>query len=453
VSRLEADVCVVGAGFSGLTAAWRLHQAGRSLAVLEARDRIGGRVWTEGRADGAWIDRGAAWFGPVQDRVYALAQEMGVATYPQYVEGDNLFELHGAITRYRGVVPKGLGPFALLGFAVGYARLDRMLRRIPIDEPWAARNAEQLDALSFEAWLGRWRNVPSRRAREVLRMAIGGLFACASSEVSLLHVLFHLNAAGGLAFQTSIEGGAQQDRAVGGMQSIVDRIAQKLGAAVQLGAPVRAIAQDDSGVTVRAEGATVRARRVIVAVPPALSAHIGYAPTLPADRALLVQRMPAGYAVKIALVYEDAFWRADGLSGETVAVGSPVSLTIDGCTPSPRPGILHAFLVGPEAQRWGRLDADERRRVVLAALGRRFGAKAASPREYVETCFADEEWTRGCFMAHFPPGVLTSFRSVLRDPIGRIHWAGTETAGRSNGFIDGAIRAGERVAREVLAAP
>jgi monoamine oxidase len=449
---MDADVSVVGAGYSGLTAAWRLHQAGRSVVVLEARDRIGGRIWTEPRADGSWIDRGGAWFGPGQDRVYALAAEFGVETYAQYVAGENVFELHGTVHRYRGLTPKGLGLFALLGFGLGFTRLDRMSRRIPIDAPWSAPDAAWLDALSFETWVTRPWNVPSRTARDLLRMTVNGLFACSTAEVSLLHVLYHVHAAGGLVFQTSVEGGAENDRMCGGMQTVADRIVARLAGAVRLGAPVRAIAQNDAGVTVTADGATVKAARVIVAVPPWLSGVIAYSPKLPPDRALLVQRAPAGFAVKIALVYDEPFWRADGLSGESIAVGSPVSLTIDGCGPTPPPGILQAFLAGPDAQRWGRLDAAARRAVVLDAVARRFGAKAAAPREYVENSWADEEWTRGCYMTHFPPGVLSNFGPALRAPVGRIHWAGTETATRSNGFIDGAIRAGERAADEVLRA-
>ncbi len=385
------------------------------------------------------------------ENFYALAGEMGVETFAQYVSGDNLFELYGAVKRYRGLTPKGLGIFALLSFGLAFTRLDRMSRRIPIDTPWSAPAAPRLDALSFEAWVSRWWNVPSPTARNLLRMTMQGLFACSTAEMSFLHVLFHVHAAGGLEFQTSVEGGAENDRAVGGMQAVLDRIAAQLGT-VRLAAPVRSIAQDGAGVTVAGDGVSVRAARVIVAVPPWLSGVIAYTPKLPTDRALLVQRTPAGYAVKIALVYDDAFWRADGLSGESIAVGSPVSLTIDACGPSPPPGILQAFLAGPDAQRWGRLEPAARRAVVLEAVTRRFGVAAAAPREYIEQSWADEEWTRGCYMTHFPPGVLTSFGPALRAPVNRIHWAGTETATRSNGFIDGAIRAGERAADEVLSA-
>lgn len=453
MEEISADVCVVGAGYSGLTAAWRLHQGGRRVVVLEARDRVGGRVWSEARGDGSWIDHGGAWLGPGQDRLYALAAEMGVPTFRQHVAGDTILELHGKPFRYRGEVPKGVGVFTLLCFGLAFARLDRMSRRVPIEAPWTAPGAERLDALSFEAWLSRWWNVPSRRAREMLRMALGGLFASASSEVSFLNLLHHVHAAGGMAFQTRIENGAEHERVVGGTQSVLNRIVEKLGSeTVRLSAPVRALEQDAAGVRVHADRISVRAARAVVATPPGLCGALRFTPPLPFERALLLQRMPAGSVRKIALVYDEPFWRADGLSGVTLGIGSPVSLTIDGCGPTPPPGILNAILSGREAQQVGRLSADERRRVVLDALVPRFGPRIAAPLEYHEQGWAEEEWTRGCYMAHYPPGVLTSFGPALRPSFGRIHWAGTETATRSNGFIDGAVRAGERAAAEVLGA-
>jgi monoamine oxidase len=453
MEEVAADVCVVGAGYSGLTAAWRLHQAGRRVVVLEARGRVGGRVWSEARGDGSWLDYGGAWLGPGQDRLYALAAEMGVPTFRQYVAGDTILDFHGKLSRYGGETPKGLGFFTLLSFGLAFARLGRMSKRVPIEAPWTATGAERLDAQSFEAWLSRGWNVPSRRARELLRMALGGLFASAASEVSLLNLLHHVHAAGGLAFQTRIENGAEHERFVGGAQGVLDRIAEKLGPeTVRLASPVRALEQDAAGVRVHGDGFSVRAARAIVATPPALCGALRFTPALPAERALLLQRMPAGSVVKIALVFDEPFWRADGLSGESLGIGSPVSLTIDSCGPTPPPGILTAIVSGLDAQRLGRLPAEERRRQVLAALVPRFGPKIAAPREYREQSWADEEWTRGCYMAHYPPGVLTSFGPALRPPFGRIHWAGTETATRSNGFIDGAVRAGERAAAELLEA-
>jgi monoamine oxidase len=452
LDRLEADVCVVGAGYAGLTAALRVAQAGRSVLVLEARDRVGGRVWTDVLPDGTPIDRGGAWLGPGQDRLYALAAEMRVGTYPTFAAGDHLLLKDGGKHRYRGLIPSGLGWFALTSLGLAIKRLDAMARSIPLDAPWTAPGASALDARTITSWLESPLNVPSRTARTLLGITATELFTSDPSEVSLLHLLFHLHSAGGFARQTSIEGGVQQDRMVGGMQTIADRIAERLSDAVRFAAPVREIRHGGAAVDVVADRVSVRARRAIVAIPPTLSGHIRYEPKLPAARALLLQRLPAGSSWKIALVYDEPFWRSDGLSGQSLAVGSPLAITIDACGAATPPGILNTFACGPHARALGRLAPAERRERVIDEMRTRFGPKAAEVREYVEQDWAEEEWTRGCFMAHYAPGVLTQLGHVLREPVGRIHWAGTETSPVMNGFIDGAVRSGERAAHEVLAA-
>ena len=151
-------------------------------------------------------------------------------------------------------------------------------------------------------------------------------------------------------------------------------------------------------------------------------------------------------------MYDEPFWRTDGLTGQSVATTSPIEMTLDASPRSGVPGVLAAFGFGPFARTLGALDPEERRRFVLDALVTRFGPRAAQPAYYEEIDWAEERWTRGCFMAHMPPGVITQFGRALRAPVGRIHWAGTETATVSHGSIDGAIRSGERAAAEVLAA-
>jgi len=452
VERLEVDVCIVGAGYAGLTAALRLVQAGRSVIVLEARSRVGGRVWTDHLPDGTRIDRGGAWLGPGQDRLYALAEEMGVATYPTFVDGDHLLLKDGTHHRYRGLIPSGLGWFTVASLGLAIRRLDTLAKSIPLDAPWSAHRAAALDAYTIATWIDSRRNVSSRTARRLLRITMTEIFTSDPSEVSLLHVLFHLHSAGGFARQTSIDGGAQQDRVVGGMQAIADAIAYRLGDALRFAAPARAIRQDETAVDVATDHVTVRARRALVAIPPTLSGHLRYEPRLPADRALLLQRLPAGSSQKIALVYDEPFWRSEGLSGQSLAVDSRLPVTIDACGATVPPGILNTFTGGPHARALARLAPADRRRLVIDEMVARFGPKAARVRHYVEQDWAEEEWTRGCFMAHYAPGVLTQLGHLLREPVGRIHWAGTETAPEMNGFIDGAVRSGERAAREVLAA-
>lgn len=236
------------------------------------------------------------------------------------------------------------------------------------------------------------------------------------------------------------------------MQAIANKMAIDLGSSLHLNSPVRQITQTDTGVTVTADTITVRAKRAIVALPPTLSSHIDFEPLLTSDRALLLQRITAGWAMKAALVYDEPFWRTDGLTGQSFAPDEPIGLTFDGGTQSGKAGVMLAFAVGPGAQQLNNMTAAARKAVVLDAVTRRFGARAATPNNYAEHEWAAEEWTRGCFMAHYPPGVMTSIGSLLRVPEGRIHWAGTETSALSNGLIDGAIMSGERVAIEVVQA-
>jgi monoamine oxidase len=235
------------------------------------------------------------------------------------------------------------------------------------------------------------------------------------------------------------------------MGAICGPVAAELGDALQLSQPVRSITQDTDGVTVRSEQDSVRARRVIVAVPLAIASQIIYEPMLPTDRSLLHQRMPSGAIVKISVVYDEPFWRADGLCGQSAAPGTLAPVTIDACTDTGTPGILCVVLEGPTARQYGRLGEGERRQGVLDALVERFGAKARTPVDYHEQDWTTERYSGGGMLSHAPPGVLTEFGHALREPCGRIHWAGTESSAKMCGWIDGAIRSGERAATEVMA--
>ncbi len=446
----EADVCIVGAGLAGLTAARRLSQAGRSVVVLEARDRVGGRVWTKTARCGVPVDMGACFVGPGHERMHALAKEMGVATFPTFVAGDNVLATGGKVRRYRGDIPR-ISPVALLSAAQAIARMNAMARKVPVEAPWDAPKAVEWDSLSVRAWLSAT-HVPTKLARDLVEATVRACFAAELSEVSLLNWLFLARSAGGVESLMNIAGGYQDAQFEGGVGQVPDAMAAELGDAVVLGSPVTAVRQHDDRVQVLGSGASVTARRVVLALPRALAAGIRFDPVLPADHALLIHQVPAGTEVKLVAVYDEPFWRGDGVSGATVATDDAIEVTLDTCQPGHAQGVVAGYCAGPRARALSALPEAERRAVFVRMLTTRLGRKAASPVEVLEQNWAEEQWTRGCSMGHFPTGVLTQYGRRLREPVGRLHWAGTETATTSYGAMDGAVRSGERVCEEILGA-
>lgn len=448
MERLRTDYCVVGAGFAGLSAARRLRDRGKSVALLEARDRVGGRVWNRTAADGSVVSVGGTWLGKRQNRMFELCREFGMEVYPQYDRGDTVMHLDGANRRYRGY-PK-LNLFALASLGLAFWQLDRMVKRLPIDEPWKANGAKALDSQTLGAWIGSRLNVPSATARKLLHTTMTTLFCVDPDEVSLLGSM--VLARGGGSFEYFVDSTITETHLVdGGVPELAVRLAAKLGDALHLSSPVRFIKQSSAGVEVISDRLTVDARRVIVAAPPYLASRIEYDPALPPAQTQLLRRMLSGSALRGITIYDEPFWRNDGLSGMSVAPDLPVPVALDQSPRSGRPGILSSYMFGPQAVRAAALDPAERRDIWLRALAARYGSKALSPRAHLETDWAAQEWSLGGMIAHFAPGVLTNFGQALREPAGRIHWAGTERATEMHGLMEGAVRSGESAADEVVA--
>jgi monoamine oxidase len=447
--EISVDAAVVGAGLAGLTAARTVSDAGREVAVLEARDRVGGRTLNEPIGEGKVVEVGGQWVGPTQHRVAKLIRELELETFPTYTQGENLFERAGGLRRYRGTIPR-MSPLALAETSIHMSRINRMARELDPAQPWAARRAAAWDAQTFATWMRR--NVRTPAARDLLRLAIWAVWAAEPEDISLLHVLFYIRSAGSLEDLVDTEGGAQEARVVGGTQLISLRIADLLGDAVRTSSPVRRIEHGPDRVTIHADRTVVRARQAIVAVPPVLAGRIDYDPPLPARRDGLTQRMAQGSVVKCMAVYPQPFWRDEGLSGQVTSADGPVSVAYDNSPPDGEPGVLLGFLEGRAARRASALPEAERRALVLGCLRRWFGDRAANPARYLDRAWPNEPWTRGCYGCFMPPGAWIEHGPALRAPIGPLHWAGAETATVWNGYMDGAVSSGERAAQEALAA-
>jgi monoamine oxidase len=441
----RVDTIVVGAGLAGLAAARSLTAASLRVRVLEARDRVGGR--TESATIGAGrFDVGGQWAGPTQDRVAKLARDLDVRMFPTHHAGKKVLDLDGTMVTYESDIP-AVSWIKLIDLQQAQWRINAKARQVPLHAPYAAPAAAAWDRTTVEAW--KQDILLTRDMRKMFDVAVRVVFGAEPSELSLLHFLFYLHAGGGFRRLIDIENGAQQDRFVGGAQELSNRMAATLGDAVTLGAPVRSIEHDGQGVRVRTDGGVYEARRVIVAVPPPLAAAIAFDPPLPAHRQQLLGRMPMGSTAKVITTYADAFWRAEGYSGEVVCTESPISVVFDNTSHDGAQPALVSFIVGAANRRWGKLADDARREAVLGALARWFGRRALTPTHYVEKNWDREVFTGGCPVSIVAPGVLTAFAQSLREPVGPIHWAGTETATVWNGYMEGALESGERAAQEV----
>jgi monoamine oxidase len=443
-----ADVLVVGAGLAGLVAARDLMAAGRSVLLLEARDRVGGRIVSEELGDGKIVEMGGQWAGPTQDRILALAAELKVAVFPTYDTGERVLHFKGKRGTYTGAIPR-INPIVLADIGQAQARLEALARKVPTHAPWTAPAAERLDGQTLETWARH--HTATRSARALLNLAAQAVFAAEPGDLSMLHVLFYSRSGGSFQRLIDTTGGAQQDRFVGGSALIGERLADALGSVVRLDAPVSRIEVRGDKVTASTPADQFEGRQVIVTAPPLLAGRIEYEPALPPRREQLTQRTPMGSVIKCQVVYDEPFWRRQGLSGQATGDGAGSRIVFDNSPPDGSPGVLLAFLEGDQARRLGREPVDVRRQAVIDSLVDYFGPRAAKAERYLERDWQQERWSGGCYGTLFGPNVWTRFGHALRTPIGPIHWAGTETATVWSGYMEGAIRSGSDAAQAVLA--
>lgn len=454
----SADVIVVGGGLSGLVAARDVVASGHSVMVLEARERVGGRIWAFDLGSGNVAERGATFLGPTQDHVAALAGQLGVGTFPVYDQGSSVYYHDGQRSLYSDTSPTGtapLDPTILADLTLVVTDLDNKASTLDVNAPWSNPNAASWDAMTLETYVASMSQ--SARFRKLATVAARPIFGCEARDISLLFVVFYIASSGNEQNVGTFErnfntrGGAQMSRFVGGSQLLPERLAASLGSRVMLGQVARTVVQGAKGVQVTTDRATVSGRRVIMAMPPALAGRIRYDPLLPEARDQLMQRMAQGNLVKATAVYDRPFWRDAGLNGQTVSLDGLANVTFDDSPEDGSKGVLLSFVGGDAARRYFSLSATDRRQAVLNDYANYFGPQALRPTTYIESNWAAEEFTRGCPVGLGTPGTIFEYGFTIRQPVGLIHWAGTETSNYWNGYMDGAVRAGQRAAQEVLA--
>jgi len=441
----SADVAIVGAGFAGMCAARALLGRGRRVVVLDARDRVGGRV-KAGTIAGVTVDLGGQWVGARHDRLIALLGEYGIPKSDQYLAGQSLVELGGR--RFWGPgddVPLGKATDAAMARA--YDRVARLAAEIPLEEPWTAPKAREWDRMTMEEWIRSETRDPGARA--MLRLIVEGLYTAEPDQVSVLFFLAYVRSGGRLEDLWNTKDAAQAYVVPGSLHQLAGRMGAELHDVLALGSPVASIAQDSSGVTVSSSTRSWRAARAIATIPLPLSARVVYDPALPPARDALAQRSPMGSVIKYFVAYREPFWRRRGRSGEVTSDRPPTSGFYDASPPDGRVGLLVGFIEGDDALALTGRPSGERRSRIVQRVAELLGPEGADALDYVDADWPAETWTRGCYGAFMGPGTLTTLGPSLRAPFGRVHWAGTETSPVWSGYIEGAIRSGERAAAEV----
>jgi len=439
------DCIVVGAGASGLKAARELVDAGRSVVVLEAHDRVGGRLKAAEIADRK-VDAGGQWVGVRHSVLRAEAERLGVPTYKQYDNGRTVLKLTGRIREFTGNVPK-MPLLALLELYRIQRCWDREMRTVPKDAPWTAPRAEEWDSMTLESWI--IANVRTEAARQFARMVSRGAWSVEARSVSYLWFLDALRSGDGLEHLMAVKDGILDAKFLGGMHQITARLAAELGDRIVLSAPVARIIQDGNTIRAVTSKGEYTARHLIVAVPPGPASRIDFEPHLPVARDGLQQRMPMGNIIKLNIAYARPFWRDKGYSGQVATDDDTLGIVMEDTPPGMAP-VLICFIEGKHALRLSGASEEARREQVLASLVRFFGPEARDYIAWHENDWNVDPFTHG-YVGHMPPGTMTRFGHALREPVGRIHWASTETATKWAGYIEGAMRSGVRAAREVIA--
>lgn len=439
------DTIIIGAGYAGIAAGKRLSETGKDFVVLEARDRVGGRTLSEVLPSGVRVDLGATWLGPTQYKIWDWVKEVNAETFDTYDSGKNILFYQGKKNTYAGTIPK-IDLLNLLALGRAISKFNKLAKTLDYNKPWNHSEAEKYDSMTLQSWMDK--NIPFEKAKYLFKVGVQTVFAAEPSEISLLFALFYGASGDNLEVLMGIKNGAQQTILKNGTHGLIQEISKSYEDKIVLSSPVKKIIQHENWVEVVTENQTFKAKSCILTVPPALHSLIQFEPALPQAKSQLGQRMPMGAAMKCFVIYEKPFWREKGLSGQLVSDEFPVKVTFDVGDDSK--GKLLVFVEGNDARKFVDVPLEQRKQMILEKLGKFFGDEALQPIDYIDKCWTQEKWSGGCYTGLMGPNTLSHLGEELRKPFGNIHFAGTETAMKWCGYLDGAIESGYRAANEVL---
>ncbi|XP_037368398.1 amine oxidase [flavin-containing] A [Talpa occidentalis] len=447
------DVVVIGGGISGLSAAKLLAEHGTNVLVLEARDRVGGRTYTVRNEHVDYVDVGGAYVGPTQNKILRLSKELGLETYKVNVNERLVQYVKGKTYPFRGAFPPVWNPIAYLDYNNLWRTMDNMGKEIPADAPWDAPHAEEWDKMTMKDLIEKicW----TKTARQFASLFVNINVTSEPHEVSALWFLWYVKQCGGTTRIFSITNGGQERKFVGGSGQVSERIMALLGDRVKLSCPVTGVDQSGENIIIieTLNHEVYECKYVISAIPPTLTTKIHFTPMLPSERNQLIQRLPMGAVIKCMMYYKEAFWKKKDYCGCMLIEDeeAPISITLDDTKPDGSLPAIMGFILARKAVRLSKLHKEIRKRKICELYAKVLGSQEAlHPVHYEEKNWCEEQYSGGCYTAYFPPGIMTQYGRVIRQPVGRIFFAGTETATHWSGYMDGAVEAGERAAREVL---